>query len=321
MSTGTVSNALNHPDRVHPETLQRIWSVISELGYVPSHAARLLSGAPSKTVGLVVPDIRSPFFMQLAHSVERPARSSGYSLLLCNSENEAIRESQALTDLAVLQAEGALVSPAGDTKTLSQQPPLPVVYLDHAGSQGSCAVLVDHHRGGQAVAEHLLALGHRRVTFVQGKPELWQFEQRLSGVRETFVEHGLDPAVHISTVVSDGIGVDSGTTSARRLLSQDNLPTAIFCANDMLAFGVHKGLGQAGIRIPQDVSLVGYDDNVFAGDWITPLTTVHQPMDEMGELAGTLLIEHALAGAEHRHRTVLLEPTLVVRESTAPPRA
>lgn len=318
VSIGTVSNTLNHPHRVLASTRDRVWKSIDELGYVPSQAARLLSGAPSRTLGLVLPDIQSPFFTALAHAVEKPARAAGYSLLLCNSENEAAHELRILDNLASLQAHGALISPAGDTEAIDVEPPLPVVYLDHAGTDGGCAVLVDHHQGGRVAAQHLLDLGHETIGFVHGYPELWQFEQRLGGIREALVDAGLDPEKHLVTVASLGIGVDSGIQSARKLID-GGLPSAICCGNDMLAFGVHRGLSQQGIKVPDDVSLVGYDDILFAADWICPLTTIAQPMDVMGSLAGQLLVEHALDEPSHEHRTVMLEPSLVVRESTAAP--
>lgn len=317
VSIGTVSNTLNHPDRVIAPTRDAVWASIETLGYVPSQAARLLSGAQSQTLGLVIPDVESPFFMALSHSVERAATASGYSLLLCNSQNDASREPLLLQTLASHQAHGALVSPAGDSRAPTINPPLPVVYLDHEGPEGACAVLVDHVTGGRLAAEHLLSLGHTRLAFIGGRPWLWQFEQRVRGIREALRDAGKDPTADLMLVESPGIGVESGMMSARQLVKR-GLPSGVLCGNDMLAFGVFRGLAAARVRVPQDVSLIGYDNILFAEHWVRPLTTVAQPMERMGELAGQVLIEHAAGGPGHSCHSVTLTPTLVVRESTGP---
>lgn len=316
VSVGTVSNTLNHPERVLPSTRDRVWDTIRELGYVPSQAAQVLSGGPSRTLALVVPDIQSPFFTSLAHSVERTARDSGFSLLLCNSENDSRRELEILNQLSSIPIFGALVSPAANTGTVVSEPRVPVVYLDHPGSQGDCAVLVDHIAGGQIATDHLLSLGHRRIGFIYGHPQMRQFEQRLTGMRRALIAAGLNPSRSIIPVASEGIGVESGMSSASKLL-EGNVPPAIFCGNDMLAFGVYKELTRRRVRVPEDVSLIGYDDILFAADWIKPLTTVAQPIDIMGSNAAALLIEHAFGRVDHKHRTMMLQPSLVVRESTA----
>lgn len=315
VSVGTVSNTLNHPDRVIAPTRDSVWASISELGYIPSQAARLLSGAPSRTLGLVVPDIESPFFMSLANAVEQSASDAGYSLLLCSSRQDASREPAILDVLSSHQVRGVLVSPASDTSPTAGSTLVPIVYLDHKGPDGTCSISVDHVLGGRLAAEHLLSLGHKNLAFVGGTPWLWQFNQRVKGIREAILEANLDSNKNLLLVKSPGIGVDSGMESARKLIEQ-GLPTGILCANDMLAFGIFKGLTAQNIIIPDDVSLVGYDDIRFSDSWIKPLTTVAQPTRLMGKLAGKLLIEHASEGVNHEHRFVALEPTLIVREST-----
>lgn len=315
VSIGTVSNTINHPARVSESTRETVWEAIRELGFVPNQLARVLTGAPSKVIGLIMLDVLSPFFTQLAHSVERAAREEGYAVLLGNSENSAERELELVSMLSSHRVHGALVTPAGGRAVQSQdEVSLPLVYLDNAGTAESCSVRVDHLAGGEMAAEHLLGLGHRRLAFVGGRPTLTQFEQRLEGARRALKRAGIAPENALIEVSGDGIGVDSGMQAAELLLGR-GLPSAIMCGNDMLAFGVFKALTAAGLRVPDDVSLVGYDDIEFAANWIVPLTTIRQPTVEMGEQAAKLLIEHAEGNPDHRHRSVVMQPVLVVRDS------
>lgn len=315
VSIGTVSNTINHPARVSEHTREVIWSAIHDLGYVPNQIARVLTGAPSRVIGLIMLDVQSPFFMQLAHSVERAAREEGYAVLLSNSENSAERELELLSMLASQRVHGALITPAGNSLVRGTgRLPLPLVYLDNEGTSDSCSVVVNHLRGGELAAQHVLNLGHTRLGFVSGRPMLWQFEQRITGARRALEAAGLDPAESLIEVSDDGIGVDSGMVAGAQLLDR-GLPSAILCGNDMLAFGVFKALTAAGIRIPEDVALVGYDDIEFAANWIVPLTTIRQPTVEMGEMAARLLVDHAQARPDHDHQSLVLEPMLIIRDS------
>lgn len=318
VSVGTVSNTLNHPERVSPNTQSAVRAAIRELGFVPNQQARVLMGAPSNVIGLVVVDVLSPFFMEIAHSVERAAREAGHVVILCNSENDHDKEFTLLQMLAAQRVKGVLLSPAGGgAPTIDGLRGLPVVYLDYTEKSANCSVSVDHVAGGRLAAHHLLSLGHRRLAFVGGLPGLQQFELRVRGMREAMVETGLDPDEALVEVHEEGIGLESGTRAAQRLLA-DGLPSGICCGNDMIAFGVFRELGRNGIRIPEDVALVGYDDVEFAESWIVPLTSVRQPTQEMGHWAAQLLLEHAANDPAHQHRQIVLQPELIVRSTSAP---
>lgn len=313
VSIGTVSNTINHRERVSPSTQAAVWASIRELGFVPNQMARVLTGAPSRVLGLIVPDVMSPFYMEVAHAVERAARAAGHVVILCNSENEHDRETELLDVLAGQRVFGALVSPAGGDAPTTATSVVPLVFLDHSGPADACSVLVDHVAGGRMAARHLLESGHRRLAFVGGRPTLWQFTQRVDGMREALAEWELDPDSLVQ-VHAEGIGIDSGVAAAAELL--DDLPTGICCGNDMIAFGVFRGLRAAGIEVPNDAALVGYDDVDFASSWIVPMTSVRQPTTRMGELATELLLGHAEAGDGHAHERVLLQPELIVRRSS-----
>lgn len=313
VSIGTVSNSLNHPERVTPETRDRVLAAIETLGFLPNQQARMLTGAPGSTIGLVIVDLTSPFFMELAHSVEQAASHAGHVVILTTSENDRTQEHERLRLLGAQRVLGALVTPAGGTPSTEAEAGIPLVLIDHETPQHPCSVVVDHVDGGRQAAKHLIDLGHRTLAFVGGFPDLRQFNQRILGIKQAMVEAGLDPDSLIE-VRSRGIGVESGEQSAAQLL-EAGLPTGICCGNDMLAFGLYRRFARAGVHVPDDVAMVGYDDIDFAANWIVPLTSVRQPTREMGRLAADLLFEHA-TGGDHEHRRVVLRPELVVRRSS-----
>jgi LacI family transcriptional regulator len=316
VSVGTVSNTINRPQQVRPKTRRAVQEAIDELGFVPNQSARVLSGVSAQVIGLVVPDVASPFFMGVAKAVERAAGEVGHMVMLCNSGNEQASERRLLRMLAAQRVRGALVTPAGAAQPESAED-MPLVFLDHETGASDCSVSVDHFTGERLAARHLLALGHRRLAFVGGPARMWQMALRARGARRELAANGIDPAEALAEYTMPGFGIQDGIAAAERMLAGE-LPDGILCGNDMLAFGVYRGLARAGARVPEDVALVGYDDVDFAADWIVPLTTVRQPIDELGYRAATLLLEHTgqLPGG-HEHRQERLLPELIVRESSA----
>ena len=316
VSIGTVSNVLNHPERVAPATQTTVLAAIRELGFVPNQSARVLTGAPSNVIALVVLDVMSPFFMEAADAVERLARERGHVVMLCNSQNDRAKEAELLHLLGGQRVRGVVLVPAaGDDPVADRiRGRLPVVLMDHEGVEDCCSVAVDDVSGADMAATHLLGLGHRRLAFVGGPRDLRQMSQRALGMRRALERAGFDPAAALTEVyVETGIGIRAGMEAAERLLSA-GLPTGIVCGNDMLAFGVYRVLHRAGIAVPDDVALIGYDDIDVAADWIVPLTSVRQPTQEMGYRAAQLLLEDT-GQPGHVHQHVQLQPELVVRNS------
>lgn len=321
VSVGTVSNTINHPEMVRRHTRAAVEQAIAELGFVPNQQARVLTGASSQVIGLVVQDLMSPFFMEAASAVERAANEAGHMMILCDSENTRNRESALLQLLAAQRVRGVLLTPATaevdplPDPAVDQQ--LPMVFIDYKGSPDACSVSVDHVAGAQLAVRHLLALGHQRIAFVGGPTVLHQFTQRSQGAKQALIEAGLDPATALVEESVAAIGIRDGMLAAQRLIER-GLPSAVFCGNDMLAFGVYRGLAQNGLRVPEDVALVGYDDITFAADWIVPLTSVRQPIYELGYRAANLLFEHSADDPDHVHQQIVLTPSLVVRASSTP---
>ncbi|MGV8909713.1 MAG: LacI family DNA-binding transcriptional regulator [Propionicimonas sp.] len=321
VSVGTVSNTINHPELVRTRTREAVQRAIRELGFVPNQQARVLTGASSQVIGLVVLDVVSPFFMEAARAVERAAQEAGHVVILCNSENDPAKETQLLQMLAAQRVRGALLTPASANQNLDQDwiraRRLPMVFLDYQNSTEDCSVSVDDVAGGRLAVEHLLSLGHERVAFVGGGHGLRQHVERARGAREAITQAGLDPANALVEIDEPGLGIQDGLSAVQQLL-EGELPSGIFCGNDMMAFGVYRGLARAGVRVPDDVALVGYDDIDFAADWIVPLTSVRQPTDELGYLAAQLLFEHSSSDPAHVHRQVVLQPELIVRRTSDP---
>jgi LacI family transcriptional regulator len=320
VSLGTVSNVLNSPDRVSPATRERVERAMHELGFVRNEQARQLRAGHSRMVAYVMLDVANPFFTDVAQGIEVAAADKALSLLLCNSGNDAKREAAYLEQLESQRVQGILVTPIDpDSPVLADvvRRGTPVVIVDRVPRDNSfCSVAVDDVEGGRLAVEHLVDRGHRRVAFVGGPQELGQVRERHVGARAAWTTAGLpdEALVHIATA---GLTFADGRAAGERLsgLPSERRPTAAFCANDLVALGLLQHAIAAGLRVPEDLAIVGFDDIDFAGAAAVPLTSVRQPRRELGRAAAELLLEEA-SQTSHEHRTVTFTPELVAREST-----
>ncbi|HEY2041576.1 MAG TPA: LacI family DNA-binding transcriptional regulator [Jatrophihabitans sp.] len=321
VSLGTVSNVLNRPDRVSPATRARVLQAIEDLGFVRNEAARQLRAGRSRTIGLIVLDTGNPFFTDLAGGVEKAASENGLSLVLCNSDEKSDREAHYLSLLEEQRAFGILLAPGVELPQGVDEirgRGTPIVLVDRGSSRTQCSVSVDDFVGGQLAIDHLLERGHRRIAFVGGPLGLNQVADRLRGAREALQRRGAG-AEDITVVETEALNVASGRDAGERIagLSARRRPTAVFCANDLIAFGVLQVMTKQNLTVPGDVAIVGYDDIDFAAAAAVPLTSVRQPRTQLGQTATELLIEEATESATHKHRQVVFSPELVVRESSA----
>ncbi len=323
VSPGTVSNVLNRPERVAEATRLRVEAAIAELDYVRNSSGSSLRSGRNASVGLLVLDVTNPFFTEVARGVEEEAAGSGLAVVLLNSAEDRGRQRRNVRLLAEQRAAGAVVMPVDDDLSdllwLGRQGTAWVA-LDRGdvAEDVGCSVSVDNHAGGMAAARHLIGLGHERVTFLTGPFAIEQVRKRHEGLRAAFEEAGLDPDTAVRVVEQPLLNSEQGERAVDAVLAGGprQRPRAVFCANDQLALGVMKGLGRRGLRVPEDMSVVGYDDLDFA-DLVHPgLTTVAQPKYELGREAMRLLGSE-LDDAEHTHERVLFVPELVVRGSTA----
>ena len=320
VSLGTVSNVLNRPEIVAPGTRQRVQQAIDEIGFVRNGSARQLRAGTSQHIGLVVLDVANPFFTEVARGVEDLANQSGYVVILCNSDDSIEKESHYLHVLEEQRTQGVLITPVQNDASYLQrfrQRGIAVVLLDRPSRiKDLCSVAVDDVRGGELAAAHLLKQGHRRIGFVHGPLTIRQIADRQRGVMRAVKTAGLDPYRTIVDITTHAQSVREGEECVEQLLSASPLPTAVFCANDLLALGLMRGLIKRGISIPGDMALVGYDDVEFASVLAVPLTSIRQPKYELGRAAAELLLDEADNPATHQHKHVMYQPELIVRESS-----
>ena len=318
VSVGTASNVLNRPGLVAPETVKRVQQVIEELGYIPNGYVKQMSAGHSRTLGLVVPNVSNPFFAEVARGVEDAAAKKNYAVFICNTGESPEREERFMGVLIEQLVKGVLITPTsmkpGHIKTLKERG-ISVTLIDAPGKSASeCSVTVNDLRGAEIAIEHLAGFGHSHIAWVCGPDSIPQAADRTKGVATSAKLNKLQ----IETVRTPGMTFESGVEAAEKILAMNPRPTAIFGANDLLALGVMRTLLAAGIKIPEDISLIGYDDIDFARSAAVPLSSIAQPAYQLGYTATQLLLSECEALETHAHQDVRFQPELVARASTGP---
>jgi LacI family transcriptional regulator len=324
VSPSTVSNVLNNPDRVTPQTRRRVEAALDHVGYVRNHAARQLRGAPSTVIGCLLLDISNLFFAELTRGIQDRLAQTDSALMLFSTDVDADREARHVHVLQEVGVRGVIANPvawpAGPLLDLpARGTPLVLVDCRRAGAP-VCAVAADNVLGGRLAVRQLLEAGHRRFAFVREPQDVPSTAERAAGVRQELHAWGLAPDAAVTHVrLSDKLRpVETADDAVNRLLALRPAPTAVLCFNDMAAIGVLRALARRDIAVPGQVSVVGYDDLTFAGELSPPLSTVRQPAYDLGRIAAELILAEGESG--HRHREVLLPPQAVQRRSIAPPR-
>jgi LacI family transcriptional regulator len=321
VSLGTVSNVMNRPEVVSPATRERVERAMAELGFVRNESARQLRAGTSRTLAYVMLDGSNPFFHDVASGIELAAEDADLSLFICNSNGRADREEVHLDRLMQQRVQGILLTPVDPDAPYLQEfaaRGIPVVLVDRARAVGtSCSVAVDDVLGGRIAVEHLVEQGHTRVAVIGGPESIGQVGERLAGARQIWAELGLPPndLIYLPTAA---LTVAEGRSAGERLagLSTRRRPTAAFCANDLLALGLLQQCIGAGLRVPDDLAIVGFDDIEFAAAAAVPLSSVRQPRQELGRAAAQLVLDEA-TNPGHVHRQLSFTPELVARASTA----
>jgi len=314
VSTGTVSNVLNWPDRVAPATRERVNSAIGQLSFVRNDAARQLRVGRSRMIGLVVQDIANPFFVDVARGAEQRAKEFGYAVLLGNSDFQDDQESTYVELFSEQRVSGLLLSPLHES-LLGLQPVqrqgIPVVLVDRdASAQGFRSVSVDDVAGGSLAAEHLINQGRHRLGYAGGNLSIRPIHDRFAGARSVVVATAycsITPFTSKTLTAEDGrvLGGELG----QRVRAGDI--DAIIAANDIVAIGVMQTLLAQGIRVPDDVAIIGYDDIAIADNVVVPLSSIRQPSAQIGAAAVDMLLDLTPA------MSTIFRPELTVRKSTA----
>ena len=323
VSLGTVSNVVNTPEIVSERTRVRVTEAITKLGWVPNESARQLRAGRSRSIGMVVLDIANPFFTDLVLAAEDYVTERGYAVQVSNSAQQPSRERAHLMLLEQQRVGGVLLAPiwgVDDRVGELRRRGIPVVLLDRARDETDlCSVSVDDVEGGRLAVQHLLEQGHRHIALVGGPGDLQQVRDRRSGAE--LARSAFGGSANLLTISTPNLDAESGAAAAGELLalSTAERPTAVFAANDLLAIGVLQGFVSHGLRVPDDVAIIGYDDVSFAASAAVPLSSIRQPRRDLGRRAAELLFDEIQALQEdgaHVHQAVRFTPELVVRRST-----
>jgi len=317
VSIATVSHVLNRTRFVSPELTERVLAAVRDLDYEPDPVARGLRNRSTNLVALVIPDITNPYFPAFARGAQDVVAEHGYAAIVCNTDRNPDREREFLHMLRRQRVEGIILNPAGaaaDEILPIQASGIAIVLLgEQINHPKFDAVMIDNVQAAFDMVSYLIKRGHRRIAHLAGWQTIISGRQRLQGYRRALEMHGL--AVD-NTLVIEGPWTKSGGSEAmRRLLAVRPLPTAVFAANDLMAIGAMIAVQQAGLKIPDDVAVAGFDDIEEAGCVAPALTTVNQPKYEIGRRAAQILLRRLHKEGPRKRQRVVLPHQLVIRAS------
>lgn len=320
VSAGTVSNVLNRPSYVSAGVRERVLAAIAELDFTPSTSARKFRPGRERTLGLAVADLGNPFFVDVTLAAEAEAKAIGVGVVIVHNGLDPVREEQNLAVLTQQRVHGIIITPVEDENTrleeLAEQG-IPIVYVDRiSGERPCCWVRTDDIAGGRLAGEHLIERGHRRMMYAGGTRISHQVDARFEGFRRAAVAGGAE----VERLETESWSLEDGAGVADILLARapEDRPTAVMCANDLIGLGVLQKLSLNGVRVPEDIALVGFDDLSWAGAAVIPLSSVRQQREQLGRRAVQLLMDEVLNPDTHIHVHEELEPSIIVRESSAP---
>lgn len=325
VSIGTVSAVINHKDTVSEATRRRVQQAISELQYRPNAAARRrLQRAQEKTLGLVIKEVHNPFFADIIIGVQEAARAKGYHVLVVSSERDYAWERQLVEMLVGKDVEGLIINPLleedADLSHLFalKQRNIPLVLIESVRGLQASMVDVDNVAVSQAAVEYLIGQGHQRIVHFAGPRYSMYSDERIEGVRRAFSAQRL--VFGEGDIVHAGARLEDGYEAGLRFFGaqQASRPTAVTCYNDLVALGLMRALRELGLRVPEEVSIIGYDDIRMGAYAAVPLTTMRVPKQEIGRQATEILIRHIEALDAGTIEKVRLPAALVLRASTAP---
>ncbi|WP_066073227.1 LacI family DNA-binding transcriptional regulator [Neobacillus soli] len=320
VSITTVSRVINQKSEgIGDSTRKKVLDIIEELDYRPNSIARSMITKQTNTIGLIIPDIRNPFFPELVRGVEDFANQHAYNVFLCNTDGEPKRELEYISLMKEKNVDGIIFT-YSCAETIHQleeivlDQKIPLVLLDRGvDDQKFSGVSIDNEKAGYLATKHLLDLSHTKIGCITGPAQFPNSKDRLNGYRKALKEAGIP--FDQDLILAADFQMDGGYQAAKTLLAKKDI-TAIFAFNDVMAFGVYQAAAEQGMNIPEDVSVVGFD-NINYNQLLNPkLTTIEQSVYDMGEISAKILLEQITQGGDVKNKTLYLEPSLILREST-----
>jgi len=318
VSTATVSRVINQNAYVSPSTAERVWRAVRELGYRPNTHARALASGRSRLLGLIISDIANPFFPELVKSFETVAISKGYDVLVANTNYSSTRMAMCVHRMIERKVDGVAIMTSELDKHLVQElseSEMPAVFLDIGkAGRNTSNITVDYGNGVREAIQHLRALAHRRIGFISGPLKLKSAQARYAAFLRCLRDYGVSERQRI--IVEGNHRIDGGEAAIQRLLADPVPPTAVLASNDLTAIGALRGISYAGLRVPEDISVIGFDDIELSQFTQPALTTVRLSRDDLGRAAFEALAT-TIEGEADRGLEIPVSTHLVIRETTA----
>lgn len=318
VSIATVSKVINGKGKISEETRGSVLAIMDRMDYQPSVIASALTGKKTFTLGLLVPDISNPFFAEIARAIEDQSQRYGYSVVMCSTDNKDDKVERYIALLLQKSVDGIIIATGIDKINILEQllsKRIPVVLLAREMPLVAVnTVVVDDYVGGSMAANHLLELGHKRMAVLGESAKVVSSRERIRGFRQTMEDEQI-PFREEWLKYCD-YRIEDGKLKALELLQTEDRPTAIFACNDMLAVGALQAAKEAGVKVPEELSIVSFDNTILATVTDPQLTTIAQPMDYMGKAVVDLIVDELKGSKSIKQRTVL-RPELLIRESTA----
>lgn len=327
VSITTVSHVINRTRYVSEDLTQKVYDAMRTLNYRPNILARSLRSGRTKTIGLIVPDISNAFFAEISRKIEDKGFEFGYNVILCNTDDNPEKEEQYINVLIAKQVDGLIFISSGDSGGFQKNPyggDIPVVIADRdVEGIESDVVLIDNYTGGVKATQYLISLGHKKIGCISGPSPIRPSAQRVEGYKSALSAAGI--AFDPDLLQTGDFRFEGGEKGMKALLSLHAPPTAVFACNDMMALGAMRVIKNAGLRVPEDFSLIGFDNTPLASLVFPPMTTIAQPIKAIADLSVELLIEKIELKEESKHnkslkpeyKRIVLETDLIVRGSTA----
>ena len=320
LSPTTVSRVLNGKSkkfRISQKTSRKVLDGARKYHYSPNRIARGLKLEKTETIGLIIPDIANPYFGSIAKTIEVEARNSGYSIILCDSLDDEVTEAELLQLLAGRKVDGIIIAPTGKNSnhvTEIQQQGIPVMVIDrYLPGTNLPFVTTDNYLGGLLATQYFIDMGHRNIACIQGINGISANTDRVNGYRAALQKHGI-PA-NESLVLGTDFGEKNGYIQTKKLLTLPECPTAIFALSNLISLGTLRALKEAGLSVPDDISIVSFDEQPYSAFLTCPMTTVEQPREEIGKLAFLNLLEMINKESRKKTENLVLKPRLIIRES------